>query len=46
MILENSSIQQASKTMYDMLSPYLIVKDQAIKQWDIIMSLKSEKFVR
>jgi predicted transcriptional regulator len=46
MISENSSIQEASKTMYDMLSPYLMVKDQAISPWDIIMSLKSEKFVR
>jgi len=45
-VSENSTIRDASKTMYGMLSPYLMVKDQAISPWDIIMSLKSEKFVR
>lgn len=45
-ISENSSLQEASKIMYDMLSPYLMVKDQTISPWDVIMSLKSEKFVR
>ncbi len=45
-ISENSSIQQASKIMYEMLSPYLMANDQAISPWDVVMSLKSEKFVR
>lgn len=45
-ISENSTIQDASKIMYDMLSPYLIINDQAISPWDIIMTLKSEKLVR
>ena len=43
-ISEDRSIQEASKIMYDMLSPYLIVKDQVISPWDIVMSLGSEKF--
>jgi len=45
-ISENSSIQDASKIMYEMLSPYLMANDQAISPWDVVMSLKSEKFVR
>lgn len=45
-ISENLSIQEASKIMYDMLSPYLMVKDQVISPWDVVLSLKSEKFVR
>lgn len=45
-ISEDSSIKEASKIMYDMLSPYLMVKDQVISPWDVVMSLKSEKFVR
>lgn len=45
-ISEDSSIKDASKIMYDMLSPYLMVKDQVISPWDVVMSLKSEKFVR
>lgn len=45
-VAENSSIQEASKIMHNMISPYLMVKDQTISPWDVIMSLKSEKFVR
>ncbi|HSF27815.1 MAG TPA: CBS domain-containing protein [Nitrosopumilaceae archaeon] len=45
-ISENSSIQDASKIMYEMLSPYLMANDQVISPWDVVMSLKSEKFVR
>lgn len=45
-ISENSNIQDASKIMYDMLSPYLMVNDQVISPWDVVLSLKSEKFVR
>ena len=44
-ISEDLSIQEASKIMYGMLSPYLIVKDQVISPWDIVMSLGSEKYL-
>lgn len=44
-ISEDLSIQEASKIMYEMLSPYLIVKDQVVSPWDIVMSLGSEKYV-
>lgn len=40
---EDSSIQDASKIMYDMLSPYLIVNDRVISPWDIVLSLGSAK---
>ena len=43
-ISENLNIQEASKIMYEMLSPYLIVKDQVVSPWDIVLSLGSEKF--
>lgn len=43
-ISEETTIQEASKAMYDMLSPYLIVKDQVVSPWDIVLSLGSEKF--
>lgn len=44
-VSKDLSIQEASKIMYEMLSPYLIVKDQVISPWDIVMSLESEKFM-
>ena len=44
-ISEDLSIQEASKIMYEMSSPYLIVKDQVVSPWDIVMSLGSEKYV-
>jgi len=43
-ISESLSIHEASKIMYEMLSPYLIVNDQVISPWDIVMSLESEKY--
>ena len=43
-VSEETTIQEASKAMYDMLSPYLIVKDQVVSPWDIVLSLGSEKF--
>ena len=45
-ISENLNIQEASKIMYEMLSPYLIVKDQVVSPWDIVLSLGSEKFTQ
>ena len=45
-ISEDLSIQEASKIMYDMLSPYLIVNDQVVSPWDIVMSLGSEKYTQ
>ena len=44
-ISEDLSIQEASKIMYEMSSPYLIVKDQVVSPWDIVMSLGSEKYL-
>ena len=45
-ISENLNIQEASKIMYEMLSPYLMVKDQVVSPWDIVQSLGSEKFTQ
>ena len=45
-ISEDLNIQEASKIMYKMLSPYLIVKDQIVSPWDIVLSLGSEKFTQ
>lgn len=44
-ISEDLNIQEASKIMYDMLSPYLIVKGQVVNPWDIVIILRSEKFI-
>ncbi|MGQ0795802.1 MAG: CBS domain-containing protein [Nitrosopumilaceae archaeon] len=44
-IPEDLNIQEASKIMYNMLSPYLIVKDQVVSPWDIVLCLGSEKYV-
>jgi predicted transcriptional regulator len=43
-ISEDLNIQEASKMMYGMTSPYLIIKDQVISPWDIVLSLSSGKF--
>jgi predicted transcriptional regulator len=43
-ISEDLNIQEASKIMYEMTSPYLIVKDQVISPWDVVLCLGSEKF--
>ena len=45
-ISEDLNIQEASKIMYEMLSPYLIVKDQVVSPWDVVFSLASEKFTQ
>lgn len=36
-------INEASKIMYDMQSPYLMIDNQVITPWDIAMSLSSNK---
>ena len=43
-ISEDLNIQEASKIIYDMTSPYVIIKDQVVSPWDIVLSLGSEKF--
>src|SRR5574338_584031 len=45
-ISEDLMIHEASRIMYDMLSPYLMVNDQVISPWDIVMSLESEKYTK
>ena len=45
-ISEDLNIQEASKIMYEMLSPYLMVKDQVVSPWDIVLCLGSEKFTQ
>ncbi|MGI0073613.1 MAG: CBS domain-containing protein [Nitrosotalea sp.] len=42
-ISDNLKINEASKMMYDMQSPYLMIENQVVTPWDIAMSLSSDE---
>jgi CBS domain-containing protein len=39
----NLKINESSKIMYDMQSPYLMIENQVVTPWDIAMSLSSDE---
>ncbi|HXX05870.1 MAG TPA: CBS domain-containing protein [Candidatus Bathyarchaeia archaeon] len=42
-IPSNLKINEASKIMYDMQSPYLMIEDHVVTPWDIAMALSSDE---